>query len=109
MYRVMNDFLAHMEVTENPVFQNKLYTILSKIPEIRVFHINMTGNYYTADIRLKHFSMEEADRIFRILEAEIFFSYASMYVRYNEGDRVRYRAATCAEDKKGVYADLIFS
>ena len=53
--------------------------------------------------------MEEADRAFRDMAGAVAYPYSHISVRYNESTRVKYRFATCKEDKTGIYMDVVYS
>ena len=71
--------------------------------------VNVSFNKYIVDIRLKDYSIENADKYFRYLISAISYPYSHISIRYNENTRVKYRFATCKEDKTGIYMDIVYS
>jgi len=109
MYRVMNEYLAKIKIDVDVRFSQKLDLFLADRPEISKYCINVNYNKYVVDVHLKEFSVDEAERLFLLLQAAVACPYSHMSLRYNEGNVVRYRFVTCNEEKKGIYMDLIFS
>lgn len=109
MFRVLNEYLGKITVKTDNILEQKLNICLNKPDLYEKTCVNVNYNRYIVDIRLKSYSVEVAEDCFKQIMNTIAYSYSSMYVRYNEGDRVRYRLATSKEDKTGVYLDIIFS
>ena len=109
MYRVMNEYLAKVKIAIDERFSQKLDLFLADRTDVVKYCINVNYNKYVADVHLKNFSIEEADRLFCLIQAAVAYPYSHMSLRYNEGEIVRYRFVTCNEEKKGVYMDLILS
>ena len=109
MFRVINEYLAKVKIETDDDLKSLMNDYLEKDKNITKFCINENFNRYVVDIKLKKFTVKKEDTEFRKLISAIAYSYSQMSVRYNEGDRVRYRFVTCKEDKTGVYLDVIFS
>ena len=109
MFRVINEYLAKVNIDTDDELKDKIEDFMSKDKNVKKFCINENFNRYILDIKLEKFSVKKADTDFRKLINAIAYSYSHMSVRYNEGDRVRYRFVTCKEDKSGVYIDIIYS
>ncbi len=109
MFRVMNDYLSKVELVVNQEIYDKLNLILKDNKKIDKYSITVSFNNYIVDIKLKKFSVDAANTEFKSFTEKVTYPYSSMYLRYNEGERVRYRFVTCKEDKKAIYMDVIYS
>ena len=109
MYRVMNDFLAKVNLKLDERFAQKADLFLADLPEVEKYCINVNYNKYVVDVHLAKFTVEEADEIYCALVKVVRFPYSHMSLRYNEGNCVRYRFVTCSETKEAVYMDVILS
>ncbi len=109
MFRVINDYLSKVQLFVSQDIYDKMNTLLKDNKKIAKYSINVSFNNYIVDITLKKFSVEVASQEFKAFSQAMEYEYSSMYVRYNEGDRVRYRFVTTKEDKKAIYMDVIFS
>ena len=109
MFRVINDYLSKVELVINQEIYDKIELYLRDDKRIAKYSINVSFNNYIVDIKLKKYSVDAASQGFKDFMTYMEYDYSSMYVRYNEGDRVRYRFVTTKEDKKAIYMDVIFS
>ncbi|MBR1507372.1 MAG: hypothetical protein IJ619_05170 [Eubacterium sp.] len=109
MFRVINDYLSKVQLSVDNDTYNRMDRYLKDNKKIKKHSINVSFNNYIVDITLSKFSVEEASKEFKNFSEFMTYDYSSMFVRYNEGDRVRYRFVTCREDKKAIYMDVIFS
>ena len=85
MFRVVNDYISKLHIGTDSEVYDKMSDFLTKDKKVESFNININYNRFFS------------------------FPYSSMYLRYNEGDMVRYRFVTCQENKTGVYMDVIIS
>ncbi len=108
MFRVMNEYMKGMHLQVKDEFYNVIKFALEKSKNVSSYCITVNFNRYIVDIKLKDYSVEAARAEYAALVALIACPYSEMSVRYNEGKSVRYRYATCAEDKKGYYCDVVF-
>jgi hypothetical protein len=109
MFRIINQYLSVVNVSADQNFKATTEIFLSDRKDIKKFCINENYNKYIIDIKMDKYSVESADELFRELVKAVEFSYSSIFVRYNEGVRVRYRLVTSKEDKSAVYADIILN
>lgn len=109
MFRAINEYMAKLNIITDDSIKNLMDEYLSKNDHILNYSINVYYNRYVVDIRIKDYSVELADVIFREFVLYTAYPYSHVSVRYNEGKRVRYRYVTCKEDKTGVYIDFIVS
>lgn len=109
MFRVMNEYLSKVGLVTDDKLYERMNRFLSDLEETEKVCININYNKYIVDIKLKTFSVEEADRCFRAFLSAVAYPYSAMWVRYNEGKMVRYRFITSKEDKTAIYMDIIYS
>lgn len=108
MFRVMNDYMKEMKLQVSEQFYNKIKDCLEKNNAVSSYCITVNFNRYIIDIKLKHYTIDEARTVYQALVSCIACPYSELSVRYNEGKAVRYRYATCAENKQGYYCDIVF-
>jgi len=108
MFRVVNEYISHVNLITDTELESRLRDFLGELTELRKYSLNSVYNRYVLDIRLKKFSVELSDKLYRDIERVAAYSYSHISVRYNEGDRVRYRFVTCRESRDGVCMDVIF-
>lgn len=109
MFRIMNDYMRVMKLTVDDEIKTSITNYISGLDSVGFFDVTLNYNRYNIDIRLKKYSVDNAKMEFEHLIDAIGYAYSSMYVRYNEGSVVRYRFATCKENKEGFYCDIVFS
>ncbi len=109
MFRAINDYMAKLNITIDDDILRTMNEFLDKEKRVDNFCINVNYNRYIVDIRLKKYSVDSADEVFRSFVSATAYPYSHITVRYNEEERVRYRYCTCKENKSGVYMDVIIS
>lgn len=108
MFRVMNTYMKDMKLHVDDAFYKTITTALEKRNNIGSYCITVNFNRYIIDIKLKKFTVEKAMEEYQHMSTMIACPYSQMSVRYNEGNAVRYRFATCKENKEGYYCDIIY-
>lgn len=108
MFRVMNDYMKEIQLQVTDSFYNTVSDFLEQEEAVASYCITVNFNRYIIDIKLKQFSVQMARETYGRLVNQIACPYSELSVRYNEGKAVRYRYATCAENKKGFYCDIVF-
>lgn len=108
MFRVMNDYMKEIKLQVSEQFYNTIKECLENSPAVASYCITVNFNRYIADIKLKDYSIEEAGSVYQTLAGCIACPHSEFSVRYNEGRAVRYRYATCNENKEGYYCDIVF-
>ena len=109
MFRIINQYLANVNIATNAEIRTKMDIFLQDRVDLTKYCINENFNKYIVDIRMNEYTVDNADRLFRDFATYISFAYSAMHVRYNEGARVRYRFVTSKEDKTAVYMDVVIS
>ena len=119
MVSVMNDYVSKINLTSDPLTQGILQTSLDECLEdsylskegiiIEKSTITIRNNRFIVDIHLKNFSVESAVDIINYFMEKTRYHYSAFFIRFNEGSRVRYRYASCKENKEGFYCDIIIS
>ncbi len=108
MFRVMNDYMKEIKLQVSEQFYNGIKECLENNSQVTGYCITVNFNRYIVDIKLKDYSIEEARHVYQSLVDYIACPYSEFSVRYNEGKAVRYRYATCTENKEGYYCDIVF-
>ncbi len=109
MFRVINEYMAKVNLLANDEIYRKLTDFLEGISDIKKYTVTVNFRHYVIDIKMKNFNVESSTELFNLFNAHISYPYSSLYVRFNEGKCVRYRYLTSKEDKTGIYCDIIFS
>ncbi|MCR5543042.1 MAG: hypothetical protein K6F55_02760 [Eubacterium sp.] len=109
MFRAINEYLAKINVVTDQSMYEAMSSFLEKTKLVDNFSINVNYNRYIVDIKMKKYSVSAADKLYRKFISAIAYSYSQISVRYNEESRVRYRFASCKENKTGVYMDIIIA
>lgn len=109
MYKVINEYTSKVNLQANADIYNIIDNILKDISLIKSYSITDSFNRYVLNITLKKYSIEQAGKVFDIINSHLSYAYSSFYVRFNEGKCVRYRYITSSENKNAIYCDIIFS
>lgn len=109
MYTVINEYLSKVNLLANDEIYNKISMYCSGLKGVKKTTVTVNFNRYVVDIRLNKFSVDNAVKIFNLLNEGLSYPYSSMFVRFNEGSCVRYRYMTCNESKYGFYCDIVIS
>lgn len=109
MFRAFNEYIGKINLILDQTLIDRLIESVQDDENTKNVTVNVSFNKYIVDIRLNDFSVELADRLFRKLVCETAYPYSHISIRYNENTRVKYRFATCKEDKNGVYMDVVYS
>ena len=109
MVSVMNEYLNKIHLTAGDVTKGILNTALQDLDDIERHSILVKSNRYIVDIKLKQYSVEKAVTIMNYFMEQTRYHYSAYFIRFNEGSMVRYRYATCKEDREGFYCDVIIA
>lgn len=109
MFRVINEYLAKVNLQADNSIYDRISGYLANVPDIKKYTVTVSSKRYVVDIKLNEYSVENAAKLFNIINSNISYPYSSMHVRFNEGKCVRYRYITCKEDKSAFYCDIILS
>ena len=107
MLTVMNDYVSKIHLLADDMTKNLLGSALIEQEEIEQSNILIKANRYIVDIKLKEYSMELATVVMNHFMECTRYHYSAYFVRFNEGDRVRYRYASCKENREGFYCDVV--
>lgn len=107
MVSVMNEYISEIHLLTDDLTKSILNAALMEQPDIEKSNVIIKSNRYIVDIHLKKFSIEQAVRVMNHFMEHTGFHYSAYYIRFNEGDRVRYRYASCKENKDGFYCDVV--
>ena len=114
MFSIMNEYVSNIKLTADAMTQGILNTALEDNGSdgnslIEKSTITVRNNKFIVDIHLNEFSVENAVEAVNCFMEHTRYHYSSFYIRFNEGSRVRYRYASCKENKEGFYCDIIIS
>ena len=109
MVTIMNEYVSKINLTANAMTQGILNTALMEQSEVEQSSVLIKANRYIVDVHLKNFSIENAVIVFNEFMIKTRYHYSAFFIRFNEGNRVRYRYASCKENKEGFYCDVIIS
>ena len=109
MVSVMNEYVSKIQLSADDVTKGILHAALQDIDNIAKLNILVKSNRYIVDIKLKEYSVENAVVVMNILMERTRFHYSAYFIRFNEGNMVRYRYATCKENREGFYCDVIIA
>ncbi len=107
MVSIMNEYVANIQLLSDDMTKNLLNVALLDCTEIEEKSIILKGNRYIVDIKLGSFDVQKAILVMNRFMEHSRYHYSSYYVRFNEGNMVRYRYASCKENKEGFYCDVM--
>ena len=107
MVAVMNEYVSNIKLSADEVTKGILKVPLSGLDNIIENTVLIKSNRYIVDIRMNHFAVDAAVAIMNYFMENTRYHYSSFYIRFNEGNMVRYRYATCRENREGFYCDVV--
>ena len=105
----MNEYITNIKLLSDDVTKGILAGALADQSNVVKNSILIKSNRYIVDIKLQEFSIEEAIATMNCFMERTRYHYSAYFIRFNEGDLIRYRYASCKEDKEGFYCDVIIS
>lgn len=109
MVSVMNEYVNNIKLLSDDVTKAIFDSTLNGQESIENYTILIKANRYIVDIRLKEFSVENAVVMMNHFMENSRYHYSAYFIRFNEGNLVRYRYASCRENKEGFYCDVMIS
>lgn len=109
MFRVVNDYLARVNLIANSEIETRIDSFLKDCKMVTNYSRSINFNRYQVDIKIKDFSLETAENFFNEFNAGVAYPYSELHVRFNEGKCVRYKFITSKENKDGFYVDVCIS
>ena len=109
MVSIMNDYVAKIKLLSDDVTKSIIKVALDEQLNIESSNVLIKSNRYIVDIKLKEFSVEDAVIVMNLFMEKTRYHYSAYFIRFNEGTLVRYRYATCRENKEGFYCDVVIS
>lgn len=107
MVSIMNEYVAKIHLQSDDMTKNLLSAALLDQTHIKETSIIIKGNRYIVDIQLESYSVEKAISVMNHFMEQSRYHYSSYFVRFNEGNMVRYRYASCKENREGFYCDVM--
>lgn len=109
MVSVMNEYVSKIQLSADDVTKGILHAAIHEIPNIDKESILVKSNRYIVDMKLKEYSVENAVAVMNTFMERTRYHYSAYFIRFNEGNMVRYRYATCKENREGFYCDVIIA
>ena len=109
MVSILNQYVAKLKLLSDDLTKNILLAALQNQENVKSSNVIIKSQRYIVDIKLKQFSIEEATSIMNHFMENTRFHYSSLFVRFNEGNLIRYRYASSKENGEGFYCDVIIS
>lgn len=109
MVSVMNEYVSKMNLVSDDVTKSIFQTSLIDQKNIVKSSVIIRANHYIVDIKLEKFSIEDAIKSMNCFMERTRYHYSSFFIRFNEGNLVRYRYASCKENRIGFYCDVVIS
>ncbi len=107
MVSIMNDYVSKIHLQSDDMTKNILGAALFDLDVIQEKSIIIKSNRYIVDIKLESFSIENATTVMNHFMEHTRYHYSAYFVRFNEGNMVRYRYASCKENREGFYCDVM--
>lgn len=107
MYRIVNEYMNKVKLCQDSSIYDRLNQYLNDCETVDGHTVTVSFMRYVVDVRLKKFSVENANDFFAEFNKHISYEYSSLFVRFNEGKCVRYRYITSQENKNAFYCDIV--
>ncbi len=107
MLSIMNEYVAKIKLVSDDVTKGILGVPLMNHPDVLEGLVHRKANHFVVDIRLRAYSTETAVAVMNQFMEQTRFHYSAYFIRFNEGDMLRYRYATCRENREGFYCDVV--
>ena len=109
MFRVFNEYLKYIQLSTAPEIECAFNHYLADCKGIKSSCVTIHYNRCVVDIKLNKFGLEQAEKHFQKMTTAVGYPYSQMFVRFNEGNVIRYRYASCKENKVGFFCDVVYS
>lgn len=109
MFRMMNEYMKYMTLSIDEQKQQQMKQALLEDANIERYAVTVNFNRYIVEIHVKEFDADIIRAMYERFVQKVQYPYSAISVRYNEGNVIRYRFASCNESKKGFYCDIVFS
>lgn len=109
MVTFMNQYISTIHLQSDDITKNILHNALMGNENVQSISTIIRNSKFIVDIKLKDFSVDNVITLMNLFICNTSFPYSSLYLRFNEGDQIRYRYASCKENKEGFCCDIVFS
>lgn len=109
MFRIFNEYLKYIQLSVAPEIECAFNHYLADCKGLKNYCVTIHYNRFVVDIKLDEFGLEQAQEQFQNMIDNVGYPYSQMFVRFNEGNVIRYRYASCQESKVGFYCDVVYS
>ncbi|MBE5923836.1 MAG: hypothetical protein E7271_05110 [Lachnospiraceae bacterium] len=107
MVSLINEYVSKIELKTDDMTKAIFSAALSNIDNIKSSSVIIKSNHYIVDIKLNEYDIDKSLAVANLFMERTRYHYSAYYIRFNEGDRVRYRYASCKENKEGFYCDIV--
>lgn len=109
MFTFMNQYVSKIKLMSDDLTKNLLIAALKTNDMVSNISVIVRNNKFIVDIKLNHYSVENVTNAMNVFMKGTRYPYSAFYIRMNEGDQIRYRYASCKENKEGFYCDVVIS
>ncbi len=109
MITYMNQYVDKIHLISDDITKNLFIAALRMDEAVEEFNVIIRNAKFIVDIKLKHYSIQQVTKTMNQFMEATRYPYSAFYLRFNEGSQIRYRYASCKEDKSGFYCDVIIS
>lgn len=109
MVTIMNQYVSNMNLIYDDITKSILCAALKDNEFVQSENVMIRNNKFIVDVKLYSFSPENVTMVMNYFMNATRFPYSAIFLRYNEGTQIRYRYATCQENKQGYYCDVVFN
>jgi len=107
MITIMNEYISKIKLQTDSITKAVIENTLSSSEYVSKYTIQTKVNKFVIDIHLNEFDINKAVDFMNYFVQNCSYHYSSYYLRFNEGNSVRYRFATCKENKEGFSCEII--
>lgn len=109
MINVINEYISKISLQSDDITKNLLIAAIDSDKEIVKSNVFNKAKGFVVDIKVDDFSVDLSTTIMNKFMCKTKYPYSSMVVRFNEGSLVRFKYASCKENREGFACDVIIS
>lgn len=109
MINLMNQYISNINLKADDMSKQIFITAVKNQDNVQDISVIIRNNKYIVDIKLVTFSEDKVIQMMNCFMESTRYAYSSFYLRFNEGNQIRYRYASLKENKDGFYCDVVFS
>ena len=109
MITLMNQYVSQIKLISDDITKNLLIAALQNNQNVDHISVIVRNFKFVVDIKLIDYSIENVTNTVNEFMVQTRYPYSAYYLRFNEGNQIRYRYASCKENKDGFYCDIVIS